>query len=80
MELALKGGGEIRKKPFFKWPVFDQCEENVPTESEKGPQEVIKKIISLIDNLVYSEALISGKLYAVGVAAATWAMLNLSKR
>jgi len=39
-----------------------------------------KKIISLIDNLVYSEALISGKLYAVGVAAAIWAMLNLSKK
>ena len=61
MKLALKGGGKIRKKPFFRWPMFDQCEENVPTESEKGPQGVIEKIISLIDNLVYSEALISGK-------------------
>jgi len=44
MKLALKGGGKIRKKPFFRWPMFDQCEENVPTESEKGPQEAIKKL------------------------------------
>jgi len=35
MKLALKGGGKIRKKPFFKWPMFDQCE-------EKGLLEVLE--------------------------------------
>ncbi len=46
------------------------CEESISTESEKGPEVIIKKIISLIDNLRHNEILIHKNLCAVGIAAA----------
>ncbi len=36
MKLALKGGDKIRKKPFLKWPMFDQCEEKALLEVLKS--------------------------------------------
>lgn len=46
------------------------CEGNIPTESEKGPTVVIKKITSLIDDLTHNGTLIHKNLCAIGVAAA----------
>jgi len=45
-------------------------EKIIPTENEKGPKEVIKKIISLMNNFIYSESFAHKKLYAIGVAVA----------
>ncbi len=38
MKLALKGGGKIGKKPFFKWPMFDQCEKMCLLKVKRGPK------------------------------------------
>jgi len=46
------------------------CQKNVPTESEKGPEFVINKIISLINNLVYEKEFTQENLGAIGVAVA----------
>jgi len=35
-KLALKGGDKICKKPFLKWPIFDQCEEKALLEVLKS--------------------------------------------
>lgn len=32
MKLAIKGGNPVRTKPFTKWPVFDEREENALIE------------------------------------------------
>jgi len=46
------------------------CEENIPTESEKGPIKVIGKIISLIKNLRHNKTISERNLRAIGIAAA----------
>jgi len=46
------------------------CKKNTPTESEKGPEFVIEKIISLINNFADNGELVDRDLRAVGVAVA----------
>ena len=45
------------------------CEENIPTESEKGPAAVIKRMISLMNSMKHNGAVGDRVLHAIGIAA-----------